>query len=124
MFKFPSLFARLAPEHSASARDSLRFHAPIYCAARNVYLTAETVFTTLDADRLFCALSELHRLATALESPAQDLAEIATWRDAVGVHAEQLRASARDERKPDVTPLDVFISKGVIEREKRQRRAS
>jgi hypothetical protein len=89
-----------------------------------VYLTAETVFTALDADRLFRALSELHRLAVALGSPANDVEEITEWRDALGVRVERLRgAAAHEERPPDVTPLEVFISQGVVAREQ-QRRAS
>lgn len=124
MFKFSSLFARAAQGRVDFSADPLRYHAPVYCAARNVYQTAETVFTALDADRLHRALSELHKLATALESPPEDLSEITEWRDALGERAAQLRAlPPHDERHPDAGPLEVFITTGVIERE-RQRRAS
>jgi hypothetical protein len=125
MSKFLSLFARPAQDRMTSfATDPLRYHAPLYCAARNVYLTAETVFTALDADRLYRALAELHKLAMSLSSPEQDLAEIAEWRDALCVRAEQLRAMPpQHERQPDVTPLEVFISKGVVAREQQRRSA-
>lgn len=125
MFKLLSLFVRPAQDRADSYADSLRHHAPLYCAARNVYLTAETVFTALDADRLFRALSELHKLATTLGSPEPDLAEITEWRDALGVRAEQLRAlPPHDERHPDVRPLHAFIAEGVLAREKQRRRVS
>lgn len=125
MLKFLSLFARPAQDQTTSfATDPLRYHAPVYCAARNVYLTAETVFTALDADRLYRALAELHKLATSLGSPAQDLAEIAEWRDALGVRAERLlHMPAHAEREPSMRPLEVFISKGVIARERKRRSA-
>jgi hypothetical protein len=126
MFKFLTLFARPAPDQATRfGSDPLRYYAPLYCAARNVYMTAETVFTSVDADRLHRALAELHKLATSLDSPAQDLAEIAEWRDALGVRAEQLRSLLpHAERNPDAAPLEVFISKGVIAHEQRHRRAS
>lgn len=124
MLKFLSLFARPAQDRADIAREPLRFHAPLYCAARNVYMTAETVFTALDADRLFRALSEMHVLGTALGSPVHDMTDITRWRDAVGARVRQLREPQHaSERRPDGETLEVFISKGVAAVEK-QRRAS
>jgi hypothetical protein len=124
MLKFLSLFGRQTQDRADISREPFRFHAPLYCAARNVYMTAETVFTALDADRLFRALSELHVLGAALGSPVHDMADITQWRDAVGARAAQLRESPpQDERHPEVDTLEVFISKGVVAVEK-QRRAS
>ena len=124
MLKFLSLFARPVQDRADLSGEPLRLHAPLYCAARNVYMTAETVFTALDADRLFRALSELHVLGTALGSPVHDMTDITRWRDAVGARAEQLRETPGGEgRRPVGDGLEVFISKGVVAVEK-QRRAS
>ena len=122
MLKFLSLFARPAQDRSDNSREPLRFHAPLYCAARNVYMTAETVFTAVDADRLYRALSELHVLGVALGSPVHDMADITRWRDAVGRRAEQLRETPGDDgRHHEVDALEVFISKGVVAVEKKRR---
>ena len=124
MLKFLSLFARPPQDRADLSGEPLCYHAPLYCAARNVYMTAETVFTAIDADRLYRALSELHVLGTALGSPVHDMTDITQWRDAVGARAGQLRQTPGDEgRGPDGDGLEVFISKGVVAVEK-QRRAS
>jgi hypothetical protein len=102
-------------EKQASTGDSAQLRGYIYCAANETQKLAETALTACDLDRLCTVLANLQALAGGLNSPRQDQQDMRSWHDSLSARLAAMRAAeAVHERLPDLGPVEVFISTGLL----------